>query len=436
MFKQRQTFGVLFWLTFRFFFFQCSRLTIIVVDVGLRASLIPVPLTDHHEAGLIVERRPVGVNKRLLQLLQVYEAAVVWVNTLEPLVGLWVHARGDVTCNWMEPKINKSRGKISEHPRSENVRKPQLVFRKSSLNEVWYRQHVLSVTGHCSVKAWGKDIQERRESPLPAWEMGIPSSENKILQEKKGAEERRCKGRVDCQKNEWRNRDRRHFRPNLDGFCPCGDCRQHKLSGSDLGLAFTRNSVISHTHTHVCALTHTHICLILCLPLTQYYPAHHSSHVILLRDTNWTPSQHGCQGTWVIFYPSLHRRVSEKGGGKWKSTIRAFLQSPCIQNKPVHLQGAPASSAALQPVRTCRGLVSIVSSLRLTPITPIRPARRPSGPRGIRPSLTWCSVGACWWLSCIWSWGVMSIRVVASIGSTWWWVSSSWRLVSSSWIAL
>lgn len=72
-------------------------------------------------------------------------------------------------------------------------------------------------------------------------------------QEKKGAEERRCKGRADCQKNEWRNRDRRHCRPNLDGFCPCGDCRQHKLSGSDLGLAVTRNSVISHT----VALTHT-----------------------------------------------------------------------------------------------------------------------------------------------------------------------------------
>lgn len=57
---------------------------------------------------------------------------------------------------------------------------------------------------------------------------------------------------------------------------PVGDCRQHKLSGSDLGLAVTRN--ISHTHTP--------ICLTLCLPLTQYYPAHHSSRVILLRDTN------------------------------------------------------------------------------------------------------------------------------------------------------
>lgn len=67
------------------------------------------PLTDHHEAGLIVERRPVGVNERLLQLLQVNEAAVVWVNSLEPLVGLRVHARGDVNCNWIEPKVNKSR---------------------------------------------------------------------------------------------------------------------------------------------------------------------------------------------------------------------------------------------------------------------------------------------------------------------------------------
>lgn len=129
-----------------------------------------------------------------------------------------------------------------------------------------------------------KSSKKDERALLPACEMGIPLSGNQIWQEKKGAEERRCKGRADCQKNEWRDRDRRHFRPNLDGFCPCGDCRQHKLSGSDLGLAVTRNSVISHAH----AFTHTHppICLTLCLPLTQYYPAHHSSHVILLRDTN------------------------------------------------------------------------------------------------------------------------------------------------------
>lgn len=74
---QNKTFVVLFWLTFQFFFFQCICLTVIAVDVGLRASLTPAPLTDHHEAGLIVKRRPVGVNQRLLQLLQVYEAAVV-----------------------------------------------------------------------------------------------------------------------------------------------------------------------------------------------------------------------------------------------------------------------------------------------------------------------------------------------------------------------
>lgn len=57
------------------------------------------PLTDHHEAGLVVERRPVGVEERLLQLLQVDEAAVVRVDALEPLVGLGVNAGGDVTYN-------------------------------------------------------------------------------------------------------------------------------------------------------------------------------------------------------------------------------------------------------------------------------------------------------------------------------------------------
>lgn len=57
------------------------------------------PLTDHHEAGLVVEGRPVGVEERLLQLLQVDEAAVVRVDALEPLVGLGVNAGGDVTYN-------------------------------------------------------------------------------------------------------------------------------------------------------------------------------------------------------------------------------------------------------------------------------------------------------------------------------------------------
>lgn len=57
-------------------------------------------------------------------------------------------------------------------------------------------------------------------------------------------------------------------------------------TGSDLGFAATGNSVITHTHVQ----TYTHkllpICLLLCLALTQYYQSHHSSCVILLRDTN------------------------------------------------------------------------------------------------------------------------------------------------------
>lgn len=188
---------------------------------------------------------------------------------------------------------------------------------------------------------------------------------------------------------------------------PVGDCRLHKLSGSDLGLAVTRN--ISHTHPL--------ICLTLCLPLTQYYPAHHSSHVILLRDTNWTPSQHGCQGTRVIFHPSLHIIERERKGAMKKANGNLFLQSPHSQKK-----------AAPQPVVTCRGVMSIVSSLRLAPVAPIRPNRRPSGAGSIRPSLTRCSIGHRWWLSCIWSRGVTPISDIASIRSAW--------LLVSSWVAL
>lgn len=53
-------------------------------------------LTDHHEAGLVIKSRIVGVDKRLLQLLWVDETAVVSVDSLEPLVRLWVNTRRDV----------------------------------------------------------------------------------------------------------------------------------------------------------------------------------------------------------------------------------------------------------------------------------------------------------------------------------------------------
>lgn len=54
-------------------------------------------LTDHHEASLVIENRPVGVDQCLLQLLQVDEATVVRVDGLEPLVRLLVNTGGDVT---------------------------------------------------------------------------------------------------------------------------------------------------------------------------------------------------------------------------------------------------------------------------------------------------------------------------------------------------
>lgn len=54
-------------------------------------------LTDHQEAGLLMERRPVGVYECLPQLLLVDEATAVRVDGLEPLVRLWVNAGRDVT---------------------------------------------------------------------------------------------------------------------------------------------------------------------------------------------------------------------------------------------------------------------------------------------------------------------------------------------------
>lgn len=64
----------------------------------LRCPAAAQGLTDHHEAGLVAKSRPVGVDKCLLQLLQVDEATVVRVNALEPLVRLMVNTRWDVTC--------------------------------------------------------------------------------------------------------------------------------------------------------------------------------------------------------------------------------------------------------------------------------------------------------------------------------------------------
>lgn len=61
-------------------------------------------LTDHHEAGLVVKSRPVGVDERLLQLLGVDEATVVRVDSLEPLVRLWVDARRDATYTDEKPE--------------------------------------------------------------------------------------------------------------------------------------------------------------------------------------------------------------------------------------------------------------------------------------------------------------------------------------------
>lgn len=58
-----------------------------------------IVLTEHHQAGLIIEGRVVGVDKGLLQLLMVDVAAVVGVNRLKPLIGLRVNSWWDIPCN-------------------------------------------------------------------------------------------------------------------------------------------------------------------------------------------------------------------------------------------------------------------------------------------------------------------------------------------------
>lgn len=52
---------------------------------------------DHHEAGLVVESRPVGVDEGLLQLLQIDVATAVRVHSVEPLERLLANTGRDVT---------------------------------------------------------------------------------------------------------------------------------------------------------------------------------------------------------------------------------------------------------------------------------------------------------------------------------------------------
>lgn len=128
---------------------------------------------------------------------------------------------------------------------------------------------------------------------------------------------------------------------------PVGEWWQHRLSGSDLGLAVTGKGVITYTHTHT--TRSLPICLWLCLALTQYYQSHHSSHVILLRGTNWTLSLQDGLGTQVIFYPSSHQRVRRRKKMRekqWRRGTRIYLHSPHVQNMLVQLPQAKGTMDA------------------------------------------------------------------------------------------
>lgn len=79
---------------------------------------------------------------------------------------------------------------------------------------------------------WGKSHLSQREIVLRQCAItwicgGEKSSVRKIMLRDEG----RSGGRADCQKNKWGERDRWHFRPDLDGFSVCGEGWQHRLSG-------------------------------------------------------------------------------------------------------------------------------------------------------------------------------------------------------------
>lgn len=191
---------------------------------------------------------------------------------------------------------------------------------------------------------------------------------------------------------------------------PVGDCRQHKLSGSDLGLAVTRN--ISHTHPH---LSHTLFTPHSVLPSSSLQSCNPAEGHKLNPISTWL------SGNVSHFLSIIALQTERERGRGGKRTTGTFRQSPRIQNNQGHLQGAATSSATTQPVVTCRGMVSVVSSMR---VAPVRPNWGPSGTRSVWPSMSRCSIWPHWWLSCIWSRRVTSIGVVASVRSPWWLLSS------------
>lgn len=136
------------------------------------------------------------------------------------------------------------------------------------------------------------------------------------------------KGRV---LERWRQR---RFGQDNDGFCPSGEWRY--IGHWVLSCYGNR---CNHTHTHTFSLP---ICHFHSLALTQYYPSHHSSCVIPLRDTNWTLSLHDCLATWLIFHPSFEPGVRKTRGEErqWRGTRRARRQSCHVWIIPVRLREA------------------------------------------------------------------------------------------------
>lgn len=56
-------------------------------------------LTEHHNAGFVIERGVVGIHERLLQLFSVNVATMICVHRRKPLVGLRIHTGRNVTYN-------------------------------------------------------------------------------------------------------------------------------------------------------------------------------------------------------------------------------------------------------------------------------------------------------------------------------------------------
>lgn len=77
-------------------------------------------LTEHHNAGFVIESGVVGIHECLLQLFCVNVATMICIHRRKPLVGLRVHAGGNVTYKMKTADISEL--DANEFPKYSNMR--------------------------------------------------------------------------------------------------------------------------------------------------------------------------------------------------------------------------------------------------------------------------------------------------------------------------